>query len=85
MREFICRKAFGFNKKLLKNLVSSNLQKFYEDITEINFEDFARKAKNFLETTEEIYFRMLSGVALEAGLETKKLSAADVYFLHEKT
>lgn len=62
----------------------ANLQKFYEDITEINFEDFARKAKNFLETTEEIYFRMLSGVALEAGLETKKLSAADVYFLHEK-
>ncbi len=71
-------------QKTSQKLGFANLQKLYEEITEINFEDFARKATSFLENTEENYFRSLSGVAREAELETKKLSSADVYFLREK-
>lgn len=71
-------------QKTAQKLGFANLQKLYEEITEINFEDFARKAKNFLEKTEETYFRMLSCVAPEAELETKKLSSADICFLREK-
>lgn len=61
-----------------------NLQNLYEEIIQIDFEDFTGKAKNFLEKTEKTYFRMLANVAIEAGLETKKLNDADVYFLREK-
>jgi hypothetical protein len=61
-----------------------NLQNFYEEITRINFRDFVRRAKTFLEKTEESYFRMLTEIVPEAGLEIKKLNSADICFLREK-
>ena len=75
---------FSILQKTSQKLGFVNLHNFYEEIAKIDFANFVRKAKIFLEKTEEIYFRMLSGVALGNNLEIKKLHSADIYFLRER-
>jgi len=75
---------FSGLQKSSRKLGFRNLQNLYEEITQINFEDFAGKAKNFLDKTEESYFQTLANIAAEINLETKNLNSADMYFLREK-
>ncbi len=57
----------------------ANLYSIFEEISGVNFQDFAAKAEKFLESTEEIYFRLLSEICVE----TKNLQYADFLFLTE--
>ncbi|MCA1624837.1 MAG: hypothetical protein LC768_14365 [Acidobacteria bacterium] len=66
-----------------KTLGCSNLQKLFEEITELNFYNFAQKAQDFLEKTENFYFQSLAETAQKAGLEKHSLHTADFFYLRK--
>jgi hypothetical protein len=66
-----------------KTLGFANLQKLFEEITELDFYNFAQKAQGFLEKTEKFYFQSLAKNAQEAGLEKYSLHAADFFYLRK--
>lgn len=72
-----------------KRLGFANLQKLFEKTTNLDFYDFSRKARGFLEKTEKLYFRHLSESVRKINLNEKSLHFADSVYLrrqfeHEK-
>ncbi len=63
-----------------KKLGFENLRGIFEEISGVEFQNFAAKAEKFLESTEEIYFRLLAEICAE----TKNLQFSDFLFLNEK-
>lgn len=68
--------------KLQENSIKlkfDNLLEVFEQISEVDSQVFIRKAKRFLDLTEDIYFKLLSEICLK----TNNLLFADYLFLNE--